>query len=110
MAGELVPMTDVAAIAAAHGIELHLDAARLLLAARPRHQAVRRAVRYRVPVALQISRRGGRRVLAASRDRIAAARELRRVYGGMIYQGWMPALIAAESLKTFPERIARALP
>ena len=29
-------------------------------------------------------------------------------FGGQIYQGWAPALLASASLETFPDRIARA--
>ena len=47
-------------------------------------------------------------VLAGSKADIAKARDWRHVYGGTIYQGWAPALLALDGLKTFPANIAHA--
>ena len=47
-------------------------------------------------------------VLAGSKADIAAARDWRHVYGGALYQGWMPALLAHDGLRAFPRDIARA--
>lgn len=112
MDGELVPPDSVAAIASlakAHGIGLHFDAARLLLAP-PSLDVMRYAAPFDT-VYLSLYKYLGApfgAVLAGSKANIAEARELRHVYGGMIYQGWMPALIAADALPSFPARIARA--
>jgi threonine aldolase len=110
--GEIVPIASVAAInglARKHGARLHLDAARLLLA--PPSLDVKAYVAPFDTVYVSLYKYldapfGA--VLAGSKADIAQARDLRHVYGGLIYQGWIPALIAADSLRTFPDRNARA--
>ena len=47
-------------------------------------------------------------VLAGSKADVAEARELRHLYGGALYQAWMPALLASDALSTFPRDIAEA--
>jgi threonine aldolase len=110
--GELVPAADLAAIAAlakAHGIGLHLDAARLLLA--PPNLDIPRYVAPFDTVYLSLYKYLGApfgAVLAGGRGQMAKARELRHVYGGMINQGWIPAVMASDTLNGFSARIGRA--
>jgi threonine aldolase len=47
-------------------------------------------------------------VLAGNKDLVAKARELRHVYGGMIYQGWQAALPALDALPGFSDRFLQA--
>ncbi|WP_163831263.1 beta-eliminating lyase-related protein, partial [Proteus mirabilis] len=47
-------------------------------------------------------------VLAGPAATIARAREWRHLYGGLIYQGWAPALLALDGLQRLPESIAKA--
>ena len=47
-------------------------------------------------------------MLAGSKADISEARDLRHLYGGALYQGWMPALLAHDGLSTFPRDIAQA--
>lgn len=110
--GELVPLDTVRQIAElgrAHGARLHLDAARLLLAPPSLDLKAYAALFDTVYVSLYkyLGAPFGA-VLAGSKAHIAEARELRHVFGGMIAQGWMPALLALESLKTFPARMREA--
>ena len=110
--GEIVPFASVTAIAdlaRKHGARLHLDAARLLLA--PPSLDLRTYVAPFDTVYVSLYKYldapfGA--VLAGSKADMAQARDLRHVYGGLIYQGWIPALIAGDALRTFPDRNARA--
>ena len=109
--GALVPVETVAAIAALarrHGTRLHLDAARLMLA------PVVDLAAYSAPfdtVYVSLYKYLGApfgAVLAGSKADIAQARDWRHVYGGLIHEGWEPALLALDGLRTFPMEIAKA--
>jgi len=110
--GGVVPfetVTAVAALARTHGCGLHLDAARLMLA--PPTLDLKRYVAPFDTVYASLYKfldAPFGAVLAGSKARIETAREFRHLFGGLIYQGWPEALVALDSLKTFPERIARA--
>ncbi|WP_449448350.1 threonine aldolase family protein [Thermomonas brevis] len=110
--GELVPLArvrEIAALARAHGARLHLDGARLLLAP-PEFDITAYAAEFDT-VYVSIYKYLGApfgAVLAGSRADIAEARELRHVYGGALYQGWMPALLALDALPGFRRDIAQA--
>ncbi len=111
-AGALVPPATVQAIASlarAHGTRLHLDAARLLLAPPSLDLGAYVAPFDTVYVSLYkyLGAPFGA-VLAGTKAHVAEARELRHAYGGLLYQGWIPALVALDSLATFRARIARA--
>src|SRR5690606_26948752 len=100
--GEMVPLPlvrDIAALARAHGARLHLDGARLLLAQPGFDLAAYAALFDTVYVSLYkyLDAPFGA-VLAGSKADIAQARDLRRVYGGALYQGWMPAALAYDAL------------
>lgn len=110
--GALIPparIAEIAALAKAHGTRVHLDAARLLLAPPSLDRKAYVAPFETVYVSLYkyLGAPFGA-VLAGPAATIAKAREFRHLYGGLIYQGWAPALLAHESLKTFPDTIARA--
>lgn len=109
--GDVVPVATVAEIATlarAHGATLHLDAARLLLApgVDVRAYSAHFDTVY-VSLYKYLAAPFGA-VLAGSTEHIAQAREWRHRYGGTVYQGWMPAVMVLDALKTFPARIAQA--
>lgn len=110
--GELVPLArvrEIAALTRARGARLHLDGARLLLAP-PEFDIAAYAAEFDT-VYVSIYKNLGApfgAVLAGSKADIAEARELRHVYGGALYQGWMPALLALDALPGFRGDIAQA--
>ncbi len=110
--GQMIAPAELAAIAAlakAHGARLHLDGARLLLA--PPSIDVKAYAAPFDTVYVSLYKYLGApfgAVLAGSTADIVRAREWRHLYGGLIYQGWAPALLALDGLKTFPATIARA--
>lgn len=110
--GQLIPperIAEIAAMAAAHGTRMHLDAARLLLAPPTLDRKAYVAPFETVYVSLYkyLGAPFGA-VLAGPAATIARAREWRHLYGGLIYQGWAPALLALDGLQRLPESIARA--
>ena len=110
--GELIPqkrIDEIAAMAKGHGTRMHLDAARLLLAPPSLDRKAYVAPFETVYVSLYkyLGAPFGA-VLAGPAETIAKAREYRHLYGGLIYQGWAPALLALDGLRRFPEAIARA--
>jgi threonine aldolase len=110
--GEMVPLERVRAIAKfarEHGARLHLDGARLLLAPPSLDLGAYAAEFDTIYVSLYkyLGAPFGA-VLAGSKADIAEARDWRHVYGGALYQGWMPALLAHEGLAAFPRDIAAA--
>ncbi len=110
--GEMLPLQQVREIAESartHGARLHLDGARLLLAPPGVDIAAYAAAFDTVYVSLYkyLGAPFGA-VLAGSKDDVAQAREWRHVYGGSLYQAWMPALLALDALPQFRERIAQA--
>lgn len=112
LGGRMPSLATVQAVAAYcrdKGVRLHLDGARLLLAPPEFDLAGYSACFDTVYVSLYkyLDAPFGA-VLAGSRVDIAKVRELRHIYGGLIYQGWAPALLASAALETFPDRIGRA--
>ena len=110
--GEMIPLPlvrDIARLARAHGARLHLDGARLLLAPPGLDLAAYAAEFDTVYVSLYkyLGAPFGA-VLAGSKADIAEARELRHVFGGALYQGWMPAALALEALPGFRRDIEQA--
>ena len=110
--GEMVPLDrvrEIAGLARAHGARLHLDGARLLLA--PPALDVRAYAAEFDTVYVSLYKYLGApfgAVLAGPQADIDQARELRRLYGGTLWQGWMPAMLARDSLPDFRERIVQA--
>ncbi|MGQ4659575.1 beta-eliminating lyase-related protein [Lysobacter sp. F6437] len=110
--GEMVPLARVrgiAELARAHGTRLHLDGARLLLA--PPSFDLDAYVAEFDTVYVSLYKYLGApfgAVLAGSKTDIAEARELRRLYGGSLWQGWMPAMLARDTLPGFRDTIIKA--
>jgi threonine aldolase len=110
--GGMVPLESVRAIAKLareHGAGLHLDGARLLLAP-PTIDVPAYAAEFDTVYVSLYKYLGAPfgAVLAGSKAHVAEARELRHLYGGALYQGWMPALLALDALATFQRDIAQA--
>lgn len=110
--GEMVPLSlvrDIATLVRAHGARLHLDGARLLLAPPAFDLAAYTAEFDTVYVSLYkyLDAPFGA-MLAGPKADIAQARELRRLFGGSLYQGWMPAVLARDALPKFAPDIARS--
>lgn len=110
--GDMVPLEAVrgiAKLARAHGARLHLDGARLLLAPPVFDRAAYVAEFDTVYVSLYkyLGAPFGA-VLAGSKADIAEARQVRRLYGGNLYQGWMPAMLANDALPSFDREMAKA--
>src|SRR5690606_24433758 len=103
--GEMLPLAlvrGIAGLARAHGARLHLDGARLLLA--PPGFDIAAYVAGFDTVYVSLYKYLGApfgAVLAGSTADIAEVRELRHAYGGALYQGWMPALLALDRLPGF---------
>lgn len=110
--GEMLPpslLDGIAGLAREHGARLHLDGARLLLA--PPAVDVRAYARPFDTVYVSLYKYLGApfgAVLAGAKADIAEARELRHVFGGALYQGWMPAMLARDGLARFRDDIGRA--
>ena len=110
--GEMLPLPllrDIAKLARTHGARLHLDGARLLLA--PPGFDLDAFVAEFDTVYVSLYKYLGApfgAVLAGSKADIAQARESRRLFGGSLYQGWMPALLAHDALPAFRSDIAKA--
>jgi threonine aldolase len=47
-------------------------------------------------------------VLCGTKELVARARDMRHVYGGMIYQGWQAAVPALDALPGFSDRFLQA--
>ena len=110
--GEMVPLArvrEIATLARAHGTRLHLDGARLLLAP-PSVDVAGYAAEFDTVYVSLYKYLGAPfgAVLAGSKADIAQARDLRRLYGGNLWQGWMPAMLARDTLPGFRGRIVQA--
>jgi threonine aldolase len=110
--GAMIPreaIGAISAVSAGQGIPMHLDAARLLLAPPsldiPSYVAPFRTVY--VSLYKYLGAPFGA-ILAGPQDLISKARDLRHVFGGTIYQGWAPAVLALHELETFSQDMARA--
>ena len=110
--GEMVPaaaVQSIAGLARQHGIKLHLDGARLLLA--PPSLDIPSYVAPFDTIYVSLYKYLGApfgAVLAGDAATIERARDLRHVYGGLLYQGWLPAAVALDALRDFRPRISRA--
>jgi len=110
--GEMLPLAlvrDIASLARAHGARLHLDGARLLLA-RPDLDIPAYAAPFDTVYVSLYKYLGAPfgAVLAGSKAEIAEARDLRHVFGGGLYQAWMPAVLALDALPGFRQQIGEA--
>ncbi|MBB3228277.1 threonine aldolase [Luteibacter sp. Sphag1AF] len=111
--GAMVPfetVREIAAFARSKGIGLHLDGARLLLnSGAPGFDPASYSAPFdTVYVSLYkyLDAPFGA-VLAGSKARMDEARATRHVFGGGIYHGWLPAILALDSVNTFGERFAK---
>jgi threonine aldolase len=110
--GEMIDpalLREISSYAKGKTIKLHLDGARLLLA--PPAVDVRAYARPFDTVYVSLYKYLGApfgAVLAGSTADIAEARELRHVFGGTLYEGWMPAMLARDALSRFRDDIGRA--
>lgn len=111
--GAMVPLRTVQAIAGrarAKGIGMHLDGARLLLNSGAEGFT---PARYAAPfdtVYVSLYKYLGApfgAILAGTKATIAKARDMRHVFGGTIFHGWQPALLALDGLDGFQERFTR---
>ncbi|WP_213979078.1 beta-eliminating lyase-related protein [Sphingomonas sp. dw_22] len=110
--GEMIPaarIVEIAALAKRHGTPMHLDGARLLLA--PPSLDVKGYVAPFETVYVSLYKYLGAPfgvVLAGLAATIAKAREYRHLYGGLVYQGWAPAMLALDELHSFRAIMERA--
>lgn len=110
--GTMIPparIAEIAALAKKHGTPMHLDGARLLLA--PPAIDVKAYAAPFDTVYVSLYKYLGApfgAVLAGTNATIAKARDLRHLYGGLIYQGWAPALLALDGLNGFAATMAKA--
>ncbi len=94
-----------------HGIRMHWDGARSLLLSGTPGFDLRRTSALFDTVYVSLYKYLGApfgAVLAGTKETIAKARELRHIYGGLIYQGWQAVLPAMDALPGFPERFVQA--
>jgi threonine aldolase len=112
--GASVPFAELERIhtlARQHGIGMHWDGARALLLTGTPGFDLRRTSALFDTVYVSLYKYLGApygAVLAGNKELIAKARELRHVYGGLIYQGWQAALPALDALPGFPSRFLQA--
>ena len=110
--GATVPMAlieQIAAIAQAKGIGMHLDGARLLLMSGmsgfdPKSYCAPFDTVYVSLYKYLNAPFGG--VLSGTKVQMAKARELRHIFGGTLLHGWLAALPALDALAGFVERFA----
>ncbi len=102
----------IVSLAREHDIALHLDGARLLLQAAymPRSVASFAKPFDTVYVSLYkyLNAPSGA-ILAGPQRLMAGLRDVRRRFGGGVYQAWPSALLALDALDGFPARFARAV-
>jgi threonine aldolase len=103
-------VADIAKLARARKIPLHLDGARLLLMSGMEGFRVKDYCAHFDTVYVSLYKYlgapfGG--VLSGPKPLMAKARELRHIFGGTIYHGWQAALPALEALDGVEERHAR---
>lgn len=111
--GEMVPYElaqQISTMARAKGIGMHLDGARLLLNIGADGFTVQKYSALFDTVYVSLYKYLGApfgAILAGSKAQMAQARELRHIFGGLIYHGWMPALLALDTAQGFAERFAK---
>ncbi|MGI4756879.1 MAG: threonine aldolase family protein [Janthinobacterium lividum] len=112
--GESVPFATiekVCTLAKSKGIAMHWDGARaFMLTGTPGFDLKRTASQFdTVYLSLYKALRAPfGAVLAGPKPIVAQARDLRHVFGGLIYHGWVAALPALDALDGFEDRFTRA--
>ena len=110
--GEMIPPAEIAKIAdlaRKHGAAIHLDGARLLLA--PPQIDIRAYAAPFDTVYVSLYKYLGApfgAVLAGQKARIDEVREDRHLFGSLIYQGWIPAVLALDRLGSIRADMAKA--
>jgi threonine aldolase len=106
-----VELERIAGLAKQKNIGMHWDGARSFLLTGTPNFDLRRTAALFDTVYVSLYKYLGApygAVLAGNKDLVAKARELRHVYGGMIYQGWQAALPALDALPGFSDRFLQA--
>jgi threonine aldolase len=112
--GASIPFAElerISALAKQKNIGMHWDGARSFLLTGTPNFDLRRTAALFDTVYVSLYKYLGApygAVLAGNKDLVAKARELRHVYGGMIYQGWQAALPALDALPGFADRFLQA--
>jgi threonine aldolase len=112
--GASIPFAElerIAALAKQKNIGMHWDGARSFLLTGTPNFDLRRTAALFDTVYVSLYKYLGApygAVLAGNKELVAKARELRHVYGGMIYQGWQAALPALDALPGFADRFLQA--
>ena len=112
--GGSIPFAElerISGLAKQHGIRMHWDGARSLLLSGTPGFDLRRTSALFDTVYVSLYKYLGApfgAVLAGTKETIATARELRHIYGGLIYQGWQAVLPALDALPGFQQRFVQA--
>lgn len=104
-------LEQISGLAKQHGIRMHWDGARsLLLSGTPGFDLRRTCVLFDTVYVSLYKYLGAPfgAVLAGDKETIAKARELRHIYGGLIYQGWQAVLPVLDALAGFQQRFVQA--
>lgn len=110
--GEIVPLPavkEIAAMAAQHDARMHLDGARLLLA--PPSLDIKAYAAPFDTVYVSLYKYLGApfgAVIAGPTALVAEMRDDRHLFGGLVYQGWIPAVLALDRLETIRSDMARS--
>ncbi|WP_266156711.1 threonine aldolase family protein [Dyella silvatica] len=111
--GAMLPyelVSKISALARSKGIGMHLDGARLLLNSGAEGFSPSKYSALFDTVYVSLYKYLGApfgAILAGSKEMMAKARETRHLFGGTVYHGWEPALLALGTLDGFEERFAR---
>ena len=112
--GGSIPFAElkrISELAKQHGVRMHWDGARSLLLSGTPGFDLRQTSGLFDTVYVSLYKYLGApfgAVLAGPKEMIATARELRHIYGGLIYQGWQAVLPALDALPGFQQRFVQA--
>jgi threonine aldolase len=112
--GATVPLATIekiSALAKSKGAGMHLDGARLFLMCGSVGFDVKRYCAPFDTVYVSLYKYFGApfgAILAGDKAAVAKARDLRHIFGGTIFHGWIAALVALDGLDGFEQRFARA--
>jgi threonine aldolase len=112
--GASIPFAElerIATLARERNIAMHWDGARSFLLSGTPDFDLRRTAALFDTVYVSLYKYLGApygAVLCGKKDLVARARDLRHVYGGMIYQGWQAAVPALDALPGFTDRFLQA--
>ena len=112
--GASIPFAElerIATLAHERNIAMHWDGARAFLLSGTPNFDLRRTAALFDTVYVSLYKYLGApygAVLCGKKDLVARARDLRHIYGGMIYQGWQAAVPALDALPGFTDRFLQA--